>query len=322
VPAVTQQVVRVRFSVEPNYAGWRLDRYLQEKIRRLSRERVQQLILHRLECADGRRLKPSTRVTAGLAFALLRDAEPEPEAPLEFSIVHDDGALLVVDKPAGLPVHPTARYSANTFTSAARHRFPGRKVDPAHRIDRETSGLLACGAHPEFTKRLKRAFAAGRVAKTYLALAHGHPAQERFTVDAPLALTGASAVRVRMHVEATGLASVTDFEVLGRRAAADGAPISLLACHPRTGRQHQIRAHLHHAGLPLVGDKIYGPDERIFDRFTRHALTDEDRLRLRLPRQALHAARLELPHPHTGEPVLLEAPLPPDLAGFWASCAG
>jgi 23S rRNA pseudouridine1911/1915/1917 synthase len=313
--------VRIRFTVEENYAGWRLDRYLQEKIRRLSRERVQRLIACRLESEDGRRLKPATRVAPGLTFALLKDAEPEPEAPLEFGVVHDDGALLVVDKPAGLPVHPTARYSAHTFTAVARARFPGRKVDPAHRLDRETSGLLACGADPEWTRRLKRAFAAGRVAKTYAALAVGRPAQDRFTVDAPLALTGASVVRVRMHVDPGGLPSFTEFEVLGRRAAPDGTPVALLACRPRTGRQHQIRAHLHHAGLPLVGDKIYGADERIFDRFTRHALTDEDRAVLRLPRQALHAARLELPHPRTGETVRLEAPLPPDLAAFWGACA-
>jgi 23S rRNA pseudouridine1911/1915/1917 synthase len=315
------QVVRVRFTVEPNYAGWRLDRYLQDKIRRLSRERVQHLIVNRLESDDGRRLKPATRIVAGLSFSLLREAEPEPEAPLDFTVIHDDGALLVVDKPSGLPVHATARYSAHTFTAAARARFPGRKVDPAHRIDRETSGLLACGTDPQWTKRLKSAFAAGRVAKTYLAFALGRPADQRFTVDAPLALTGASAVRVRMHVAVGGLASLTDFEVLEMRTARDGATVSLLACRPRTGRQHQIRAHLNHAGLPLVGDKIYGPDELIFDRFTRHEMTDDDRAQLRLPRQALHAARLELPHPRTGEPVVLEAPLPCDLAAFWQACA-
>jgi 23S rRNA pseudouridine1911/1915/1917 synthase len=316
---VPAQVVRVTFTVEANYAGWRLDRYLQEKIRRLSRERIQRLIAHRLE-ADGRKLKPSTRVQPGLTFALLKDAEPEPETPLEFGVVHDDGALLVVDKPAGLPVHPTARYAAHTFTALAKARFPGRKVDPAHRLDRETSGLLACGAAPEHTRALKRAFANGRVAKTYLALAHGAPADDRFVVDAPLALTGASVVRVRMHVAADGLPSATEFEVLGRRLAPDGAPVALLACRPRTGRQHQIRAHLLHAGLPMVGDKIYGPDENIFDRFTRKALTDDDRARLRLPRHALHAFRLELPHPVTRAPVALESPLPADLAAFWESC--
>ncbi|ACL67647.1 pseudouridine synthase, RluA family [Anaeromyxobacter dehalogenans 2CP-1] len=317
---VTQQV-RVRFTVEPNYAGWRLDRYLQEKIRRLSRERVQRLIEHRLETEDGRRLKPSTRVAPGLSFALLKDAEAEPDTPQAFAVVHDDGALLVVDKPAGLPVHPTARYAANTFTSLAKLRYPDRKVDPAHRLDRETSGLLACGTAPEVTKVLKRDFAHARVHKTYLALALGAPAEDAFTVDAPLALTGASAVRVRMHVAAAGLPSQTAFEVLARRRAPDGAPVALLACRPRTGRQHQIRAHLAHAGLPMVGDKIYGPDEEIFDRFTRRAMTDEDVALLRLPRHALHAWRLELPHPLTRAPVRLEVPLPPDLAAFWEGCA-
>ncbi len=320
VPRVTQ-VVRVRFTVEPNYAGWRLDRYLQEKIRRLSRERIQHLIEHRLETADGRRLKASTRIAAGLSFSLLREAEPEPDAPLEFGIVHDDGALFVADKPAGLPVHPTARYSANTFTSVARARFPDRKIDPAHRIDRETSGLLACGGAPEWTKRLKRDFANGQVSKTYLAIALGEPAADRFEVDAPLALTLASTVRVRMHVHAAGLASVTAFEVLERRTAADGSTVALIACRPRTGRQHQIRAHLLHAGLPMVGDKIYGPDETIFDRFTRREMTESDRERLRLPRHALHAWRLELRHPRTCERLSLEAPLPGDLRAFWEACA-
>ena len=315
------QVVRVRFVVEPNYAGWRLDRYLQEKIRRLSRERVQHLILHRLECGDGRRLKPATRVVAGLSFSLLKEAEAEPDAPLDFAVVHDDGALLVVDKPAGLPVHPTARYFENTFTSLAKRRFPERKIDPAHRIDRETSGLLACGTAPEWTTRMKKDFAEGRVEKAYLALAEGAAPFDRFTVDAPLRLTGASAVRVRMHVDAAGLASATDFEVLGRRAAPDGTPVALLACRPRTGRQHQIRAHLHHARLPLVGDKIYGSDERIFDRFTRRELTDADRAALRLPRHALHAWRLALPHPRTRELVALEARMPEDMQTFWDGCA-
>jgi 23S rRNA pseudouridine1911/1915/1917 synthase len=319
VPRVPQ-VVRVVFTVEPNYAGWRLDRYLQDKIRRLSRERIQHLIENRLEGPGGRRLKPSTRVAPGLTFALLREAEPEPETPMEFRVVLDDGALLAIDKPAGLPVHPTARYAAHTFTALAKARFPDRKVDPAHRLDRETSGLLVCGSDPEWTKRLKRDFAHARVKKTYLAIALGAPAADRFTVDAPLALTGASLVRVRMHVDAAGLPSTTDFEVLERRVAADGAAVALLACRPRTGRQHQIRAHLRHAGLPMVGDKIYGPDEEIFDRFTRRAMTDDDHARLRLTRHALHAWRLELPHPRTREEVRLEAELPEDLRAFWDGC--
>jgi 23S rRNA pseudouridine1911/1915/1917 synthase len=313
-------LVRVPFTVEANYAGWRLDRYLQEKIRRLSRERIQRLIETRVEHDGPGRLKPATRVVPGMRFALLKEADPEPETPMEFGVVLDDAALLVVDKPAGLPVHPTARYAEHTFTALAKAAFPARKVDPAHRLDRETSGLLACGCAPRHTRALKASFAAGRVEKAYLALVQGDPAQDRFEVEAPLRLTGASGVKVRMHVDPEGLPSRTGFEVLGRRRAGDGTPVALVACHPRTGRQHQIRAHLHHAGLHLVGDKIYGPDEMIFDRFTRREMTDADRAALRLPRQALHAWRLSLPHPVTGERVDLEAALAPDLQSFWDAC--
>jgi 23S rRNA pseudouridine1911/1915/1917 synthase len=313
-------VVRVPFTVEPNYAGGRLDRYLQEKIRRLSRERIQRLIETRIEHEGPSRLKPATRVTTGMRFSILKDADPEPETPMVFGVIFDDARLLVVDKPAGLPVHPTARYAEHTFTALARAAYPARKVDPAHRLDRETSGLMACGCAPKFTRALKASFAAGRVTKAYLALVQGDPARDRFEVEAPLSLTGASGVKVRMHVTAGGMPSRTDFEVLERRRAADRAPVALVACHPRTGRQHQIRAHLHHAGLPLVGDKIYGGDELIFDRFTRKALTDADRAVLRLDRQALHAWKLALPHPRSGERVSFEAPLAPDLAAFWAAC--
>jgi 23S rRNA pseudouridine1911/1915/1917 synthase len=314
-------LVRVPFQVEPNYAGWRLDRYLQEKIRRLSRERIQRLIETRIEHDGPSRLKPATRVVPGMRFALLKEADPEPETPMAFGVIFDDAALLVVDKPAGLPVHPTARYAEHTLTALAKTAFPARKVDPAHRLDRETSGLLACGCAPKYTRVLKAAFAAGRVEKAYLALVLGDPPQDHFEVEAPLRLTGSSGVKVRMHVVEGGLPSRTGFEVLGRRRAADGTPVALVACHPRTGRQHQIRAHLHHAGLHLVGDKIYGPDEMIFDRFTKRELTEADHAVLRLPRQALHAWKLSLPHPVTGVRVDLEAPMPPDLQAFWDGCS-
>jgi len=317
---VVSRIVRARFVVERNYAGWRLDAFLLQKIRRLDAEKAAFLIAERLDTVDGSRVGPETLLTTGFEFSLWREAEPEPETPMSFGVVFDDGELLVIDKPAGLPIHPTARYFEHTFTALAKARFPAWKVDPAHRIDRETSGLVACGTAPEWTTRLKRAFAEGRVEKTYLALCHGWPPEDRFEVDAPLALTLQSEVRVRMHVHAQGSASATGFSVLGRRRAPDGAEVALLACAPKTGRQHQIRAHLHHAGLPLVGDKIYGADELIFDRFTRKALTDADRATLRIDRQALHAWRLTLPHPRSGERVSFEAPLAPDLKAFWEGC--
>jgi 23S rRNA pseudouridine1911/1915/1917 synthase len=314
-------VKRVPIQVEPAFAGWRLDLYLRQKIRRLSREQIQRLILTQLEHDGPGRLKPATRVAAGMRFVLLNDAAPEPETPMTFGVVFEDAELLVVDKPSGLPVHPNARYLNHTLTALARAAYPGRTVDPAHRLDRETSGLLACGCSPRATRALKIAFARGQAAKTYLALALGAPAADRFTVAAALRLTGASGVRVRMHAAADGLPSRTDFEVLERRVSPDGEPVALLACRPATGRQHQIRAHLHHAGARLVGDKIYGPDEMIFDRFTRDAMTGDDRAALRLPRQALHAWKLTLPHPGTGKSMDFETPLAADLQAFWDGLA-
>ena len=311
---------RISVQVEANFAGWRLDLYLRQKIRRLSREQIQGIIAARLEHAGPGKLKPATRVVAGMRFVLLNDADPEPETPLTFGVVFEDADLLVVDKPAGLPTHPNARYVDHTLTALARTAYPGRTVDPAHRLDRETSGLLACGFNPPATRTLKIAFARGQVKKTYLALALGAPADDRFTVAAALKLSGASGVKVRMHAAADGLPSHTDFEVLERRVAPSGEPLALLACQPRTGRQHQIRAHLHHAGLHLVGDKIYGRDEMIFDRYTRGEMTDADRAVLHLPRQALHAWRLTLPHPGTGVSMSFESPLAADLQAFWDGC--
>jgi 23S rRNA pseudouridine1911/1915/1917 synthase len=306
--------------VEAAFAGWRLDLYLRQKIRRLSREQIQQLIATRLEHGGPGRLKPATRVVAGMRFVLLSDLGPEPETPMTFGVVFDDPDLLVVDKPAGLPAHPTARYLDHTLTALLRAAYPDRKVDPAHRLDRETSGLLACGCNPPATRSLKIAFARGQAAKTYLALAVGAPASDLFTVEAALRLTRASGVRMRMHVAADGLPARTDFEVVERRTTPDDRAIALIACRPRTGRQHQIRAHLHHAGLHLAGDKIYGPDEMIFDRFSRGEMTDDDRATLLLPRHALHAWKLALPHPGTGVTMHFEAPLAADLQAFWDGC--
>ena len=139
---------RIPVQVEANFAGWRLDLYLRQKIRRLSREQIQRLIATRLEHDGAGRLKPATRVVAGMRFVLLSDADPEPETPMTFGVVFDDADLLVVDKPAGLPAHPNARYLEHTLTALSRAAYPDRKVDPAHRLDRETSGLLACGCNP------------------------------------------------------------------------------------------------------------------------------------------------------------------------------
>src|SRR5215831_3400061 len=305
--------VDVTFTVEANYAGWRLDRYLCEKIRRLSRTRVQHILARSL--VSDRTLKPSTRVHHGLTFTLRRPAQLEPEVPLDVVELHLDPSLLVLEKPAGLPIHPTARYHHNTLVKLLERKHgPALRADPAHRLDRETSGLLVCGRGPEASRSLMRAFQSGAVHKEYLAIVEGHP-PDAFAVDAPIA-EGTAEVRIAVRIDArAGKPARTRF-VVERRFVRDGAPFALVRCLPETGRQHQIRIHAREAGHSLVGDKIYGPDPGYFDRFSKRCLEPEAWARLRLPRHALHAARLEFPHPATGTGMVFDSPLPPDLSDF------
>jgi 23S rRNA pseudouridine1911/1915/1917 synthase len=302
----------VEFVVEVDCHGWRLDTYLAHRVRSLSRAQARALIQSGIS-SPGRKLKPSSRVQAGLRFTVERPVLDEASLPEAIPIIFEDDALLVLDKPAGLPIHPTGRYHHFTLTSYLR-REGGPKADPAHRLDRETSGLVVCGKGLAATAALKASFARGRIQKTYLALVEGWPKGERFTIDLPLQLEG-GAIRLRMAT-GQGKPAVTAVECRARLEGPGGEPFALLALQPHTGRQHQIRAHLAAAGLPIVGDKLYGADPQCFLRFTEGRLTQEDQRRLRLPRQALHAAALILPHPISGASLALASPLPADLRGF------
>ncbi len=314
MPQVTPEYVEIEFVVEPNYAGWRLDKYLCVKIRRLSRTRIQGIIERGL--ISERPLKPSSLVVAGQRFKLKRPVHDEPEAPKNIGEIHLDEHLLVLDKPAGLPIHPTARYHKNTLLTVLKDQYRF-KADPVHRLDRETSGLIVCGRTTEACRLMFRAFIEGGVEKEYLAITEGAPPEDTFEVDAPIA-EGTELIRIAVRIDAQeGKPSRTRFQVL-ERFERDGARFALVRAFPETGRQHQIRIHLSVAGYPVVGDKMYGPDAGFFDRFSRHALEPEAWKKLRLPRHALHAAVIRFRHPGTGQPVRFEAPLPEDLVAFRA----
>ncbi len=313
IDEVAEGVVEVTFTVEPNYAGWRLDRYLCEKIRRLSRVKVQRIL--RTAVVSEVPLKASTRVWPGLTFRLRRRSFAEPRTPENLREVYRDEALLVLDKPAGLPIHPTARYHHGTVVGLLlRQHGPEFQAAPAHRLDRETSGLLVCGRTAQASRALMRAFQGAAVRKEYLAIVEGWPHEDAFSVDAPLS-EGTKTIRIAVRVDPAGRPARTRFEVV-QRFTRGTEPFALLRCVPETGRQHQIRVHLQSAGFPLVGDKMYGPDPGYFDRFSRHCLEPEAWERLRLQRHALHAAQLSLPHPLSGETAVFTAPLPEDLSTF------
>jgi 23S rRNA pseudouridine1911/1915/1917 synthase len=318
------EVIVRRMEVEPECHGFRLDRYIQLKIPRLSRHKIQGIIPVQVTVDGAPADKVSRRVFTGSVIEIHRPAPQEPLVPRTFEIVSDDGHVLAIDKPAGLPMHPTARFFKNTLTALLRERYPGEPLQIAHRIDKETSGLLLVARGYEAARGLKMAFSRHAIEKTYLAIVRGSPPDDEGEVAAPMLLDRAARVRVKMKTvsaEAAGaLPALTRYRVLERLPEH-----ALVACLPRTGRQHQIRVHMQHLGCPIVGDKLYGhaDGELLFMEACDRELAREEPgaallLRLGHPRQALHAHTLTFAHPISGERTTLEAPLAPDLVDFLA----
>ena len=293
------------FHVEPNCDDLRLDLYLKHKIGRLSRARIQKIIRSQLTLNGRAPDKAGVRVREGDEIVITREAWDEPDVPRHFGVLADDEWVLALDKPAGLPVHPTARYYFNTLTAVLKERYPGEPLQVAHRLDRETSGVLLVARGPVAGRKLKQAFERRRVHKRYLALVRGVPPAEG-TIDLPLRLGGP--LRVMMAVDPDGQPARTRYRLV--KPLRDAA---LVECFPETGRQHQIRIHLAAIGHPVLGDKVY-PEPRCFADFCDHGLTEGLLARLDgFPRQALHAASITYPHPRDGQPTTVESPLPDDL---------
>jgi 23S rRNA pseudouridine1911/1915/1917 synthase len=259
---------------------------------------------------DGRRARPSSAVRAGEVLLLRRPAPIEPDVPRDFAILHQDASVMVIDKPAGLPMHTTAKFWKNTLTALLRERYPDEPMQMAHRIDRETSGVLLIARTRAAASYLTLAFARRRVRKTYLAIVEGAPPDEG-VIDQPIKLLDTKS-RVMMGPAPDGLPAVTRFRVLERFAEH-----ALVEASPETGRQHQIRVHLATLGYPLVGDKLYAGGEELFMRACDEGLSPEMLDAVGgLPRHALHAHRLTFPHPDTGAELTVESPLAPDLLAF------
>lgn len=307
------------FRVPPEMAGMRLDQFLQGHLKRTSRTRTQWIIRASAYGSAGQRLRANHRVAAEERILIWRPAWDEDPVPTELPALFEDPHLLAIDKPSGVPVHPTARYHKNTVIKLLEAQRPEQWLSLGHRIDRETSGVLLVSKSPAADSALKKLFMEHhRVKKTYFAITFGVPAQRVFDVDLPLELDAGSKAKVKMHVAPAGrgLAARTTFRVSEVRYRGP-LPFALLECDLHTGRQHQIRVHLAATGTPIVGDKLYAFDETLFMRDRDGDATDEDRERLLVPRHALHAGRIALPHPMLGSALVIDAPLPADLAAFW-----
>ncbi|WP_437681618.1 RluA family pseudouridine synthase [Sorangium sp. So ce131] len=320
-PEVPEGSVVTVLRVPPESAGMRLDRFVQSQLKRTSRTRAAEIVARGAYSPEARRLRGSDRVRPEQCILLWRAPWDEQAPDTAIPVLHEDDALLAVNKPPSLPVHPTARYHKSTVIKMMEAARPGERLFLAHRLDRETSGVLLLCRTPEADRTVKAQFEERTgVLKRYIAIAWGAPERDTFRVELPLELDTESRYKVKMRVAppGRGLTAATAFEVLGRRAdPLTGRRYAMIRCTLETGRQHQIRVHLAASGLPLVGDKLYGPDEGMFARGADGELTDEDRRALELDRHALHAALLELTHPATGARVCIEAPLSDDLRAFW-----
>jgi 23S rRNA pseudouridine1911/1915/1917 synthase len=292
----------------PEALGLRFDQALARALPQYSRARVRQWIESGAVQVEGRALRPKDKVLGGEQVRIqarlpAQTAAAAEELPLD--VIFKDRALLVINKPAGLVVHPGAGNPRHTLQNALLAFDPRLVLVPraglVHRLDKDTSGVLVVARTPEAHTALVAAMAARQIGREYLAVCTGVMTGGG-TIDQPIARHRTQ--RTRMAVRAGGRESVTHYRLVERFRAH-----TLVRVELETGRTHQIRVHLAHAGFPIVGDPLYGGRRRIPAGCTAPLAAQL----AGFSRQALHAARLKLPHPLTGREMAVEAPLPADM---------
>jgi 23S rRNA pseudouridine1911/1915/1917 synthase len=306
------------WTVAPEAAGERLDRAVAARLD-VPRNQVHGWIKDGLVRVNGREAKPSAALSAG-DMVECHPPEPKEERVLpergDLRVLYEDGEVVVLDKPAGLTVHPGAGRSSGTLAHHLLDRYPemagvGGPGRPGivHRLDQGTSGVIVVARTAGAYARLSRAFAAREVEKRYLAIVYGPPRPPEGTIEAPIDRHRER--RKEMAVVPGGRPAKTGYRTLGSQAG-----IALVELDLATGRTHQIRVHLKHIGHPLVGDPVYGEARwKGLPRPIQAPLRD-------FPRPALHAWRLGFPHPATGEPVAFEAEVPGDFRELWERVTG
>lgn len=293
-------------TVRAEEGGLRLDVLLQGRYPRWTLEAVAEAIRGGQVRSSEGQLSPEQVLEVGACFTVaaphLAPTYPMPPCP---PIVHEDADIVAFSKPSGLLCHPVGATFAWGLINIARDRYPGERLHLAHRLDKETSGVVVLARNDSINRDLKAAFKARRVSKTYVAIVRGE-LQADCVVDAPIGRDPDSPIRMKMGVVADGQQAATEFRVLKRLRGH-----TLVECHPRSGRTHQIRVHLEHIDHPLLGDKIYGQEPEVFlSIWEKTPLPDLDE-RLGHPRHCLHASRIAF-ELASGERAF-EAPLAEDM---------
>jgi 23S rRNA pseudouridine1911/1915/1917 synthase len=303
------QTIEIRLA--PAHAGWRLDRALADAVPKMSRERLKSLIRSGAVEAQGKAVRdPAMKVHGGES---LRVEVPEPKPAhnepqdIPLNIVFEDEYLVVLEKPAGLVVHPAAGNIDGTLVNALLHHCAGKlsgvggvaRPGIVHRIDKDTSGLLVVAKTDVAHVGLAKQFAAHSIDRRYLAIVSGVPKASEGTIDAPLARSSANRKKIAIVEGRRGKRAVTHWKRL--QVLEDAA---LVECRLETGRTHQVRVHMASIGHALVGDPVYGRAGK-----THHKLLKE----IEFHRQALHAATLGFVHPVTKRSLSFDSPMPPDM---------
>jgi 23S rRNA pseudouridine1911/1915/1917 synthase len=314
--------------VTPADAGTRLDQFLVLRIPDVSRARVQQLIREEKVLVDSKPAKASLKLRGDERISIIGDAQPAPlralaeDIPLD--IVYEDNDLAVVNKPAGMMVHAGAgatedERNRGTLVNALLHRFGalsevGGELRPGivHRLDRNTSGLIVVAKNDVAHRKLAEQFSSREIGKQYVALVHGWFKEPKGTISAPISRDVQR--RTRMTTRGSGgRTAVSHYEVV-RQFESGYGKFSLVRVKIETGRTHQIRVHLASIGHPIVGDTLYGAPAEIKPPKGSSPLS--------LPRQFLHAARIEFRQPRTGKELRFESALPGELLAFWSQLGG
>lgn len=306
--STTLELSPIELKLTPEFCGVRLDKVLSQVVPEYSRSRLQQWIDAGRVTVDGRPARAKTLASGDETVVIQPQAAPEEQAykpePMALPIVHEDAAILVIDKPAGLVVHPAAGNWSGTLLNGLLHHLPALAGVPragiVHRLDKDTSGLMVVATTLQAQTDLVRQLQARTVKREYLALVWGQP-HVRGRVDAAIGRHPRERIKMAVSEHESAKPAVTHYQRIAS-GMLDGRAVSLMRCQLETGRTHQIRIHMQSIGFPLVGDPLYGKPHLV-SAFAR---------------QALHAYRLGLVHPASRKDMEWRRALPEDFSGLLA----